>query len=55
MKLNYMLKKPCSKCPYTLGLVHTIKNPCLECKASGYQQYEWFRKHLTGNNPDSAK
>lgn len=48
MKLNYVLKKPCSKCPYTLGLIHTLRNPCPECKANGYQQYDWFRKYLSG-------
>lgn len=48
MNLRYILKKPCSKCPYTLGLVRTLKNPCPECKANGYQTYEWFQKQRTG-------
>ena len=27
-----MLK--CLKCPYKLGLIRCVQNPCLECKAS---------------------
>lgn len=48
MKLNYMLKKPCPKCPYTLGLMHTVKNPCPECKENGYQSYGRFKKYMRG-------
>lgn len=55
MKLNYMLKKPCPKCPYTLGFVHTVKNPCPECKANGYQSYEHFKKYMRGEHLDSQK
>ena len=25
---------PCDKCPYKLGLVQTLINPCPQCKAS---------------------
>lgn len=43
-KLIYQIKPPCHKCPYTLGLVHTVKNPCPECKANGYQTFERFKR-----------
>ncbi len=39
-------RKPCPKCPYKLGLIQTVKNPCPECKLNGYQSYEWFQKQL---------
>lgn len=55
MKLNYMLKKPCPKCPYTLGLMHTVKNPCPECKANGYQLYECFKKYMQGHLDSQKK
>ena len=44
MKKNYRLKSPCSQCPYTLGLVHTLINPCPQCKEAGYQMFEQFQK-----------
>ena len=33
-KMNDSKKKPCSKCPYALGLVHTVTNPCPKCAIS---------------------
>lgn len=45
-KLFYRVKPPCPNCPYTLGIVHTVVNPCPECKANGYKTYERFRKEL---------
>lgn len=48
MKKDHLKRKPCAQCPYTLGLIHTVTNPCLACKLSGYQSYEWFRKQLSG-------
>ena len=29
------LKPPCPKCPYTLGQVKTLTNPCPQCKLNG--------------------
>lgn len=55
MKLIYMFKKPCQKCPYTLGQVHTPKNPCPECKLNHYGTYEWFRKQLLREQPNTKK
>lgn len=45
--MNHLKKKPCPKCPYTLGLIQTLINPCPECKRNGYQSYEWFQKQLS--------
>ncbi len=53
MKLNDTTrKKPCAKCPYKLGQMQTVKNPCPECRLNGYQSYEWFRKQLAGEHRD---
>lgn len=41
---NGKRKKPCPECPYALGLIHTVTNPCPQCKLNDYQSYEWFRK-----------
>ncbi len=43
-KLVYRIKPPCPRCPYTLGQVHTLVNPCLACKATGYQTFERFQQ-----------
>jgi hypothetical protein len=42
IKIGGYIKPPCSKCPYKLGIIQTVRNPCLECKANGYKAYEWF-------------
>ena len=46
----YQVKPPCDKCPYKLGLVRTVVNPCPQCKANGYKTYERFTKELSGEN-----
>ena len=46
MKLNDTKKKPCAKCPYKLGIVETLINPCPQCKQNGYDSYERFLKLL---------
>lgn len=38
---------PCAKCPYKLGLVHTVVNPCPYCKENDYQTFERFRKQAS--------
>ncbi len=38
------ISPPCTKCPYKLGLVHMLVNPCPQCKQNGYQAYERFTK-----------
>ena len=44
MKLRYLFKPPCRKCPYRLGLAHTIRNPCPACKRMGYAVYQMLKK-----------
>lgn len=43
----YKVKPPCSRCPYKLGLVHTVVNPCSQCKENGYKTYERLKKKIT--------
>ncbi len=45
-KMEYIGKrrKPCSICPYTLGLIQTLINPCPQCRENGYQTYEHFKE-----------
>ena len=47
-KLVKGFTSPCDKCPYKLGLVHMVANPCPQCKENGYKTYERFKKELTG-------
>lgn len=45
-------KSPCNKCPYALGQVKTLVNPCPQCKTNGYRMFERFvngEKGETGN------
>lgn len=44
-KLIYDIKPPCTQCPYTLGTVHTLQNPCPECRANGYQMFKQFQRN----------
>lgn len=45
-------KPPCPQCPYTLGLVHTLTNPCPQCRENGYKTYERFIKQRLGEIPN---
>ncbi len=45
-ELICLAKKTCRKCPYKLGTIKTIVNPCPQCRESGYQ----FVKQLTQGN-----
>lgn len=51
---TYRLKPSCPQCPYTLGLVHTLINPCPQCKEAGYQMFEQFQKEQSRNYSVSA-
>lgn len=42
-KMVYHVKRPCSNCPYKLGILHTFINPCVQCMENGYQMFEWFQ------------
>lgn len=49
MKLNKLIqqfKPPCPQCPYKLGLVYTVVNPCHQCRGNSYQMFERFQKEL---------
>lgn len=48
-KIMKYMKKSCRKCPYKLGLIETVANPCPQCKLNDYQAFEQFRKQLAGN------
>jgi hypothetical protein len=37
-----LIEKPCNKCPYKLGLIHTLTNPCPKCEMNNYKTYEEF-------------
>ncbi len=48
LKINKIISKikpPCSKCPYKLGLVHTLVNPCPQCKENNYALFKQFQKN----------
>ena len=45
-KLMQQFKPPCPQCPYKLGLVHTVVNPCPQCRENSYQMFERFKKKL---------
>ena len=46
-QLIHQIKPPCDKCPYKLGLVQTLINPCPQCKESGYQMFEQFTNNVS--------
>lgn len=53
VKLVRLIKAPCPKCPYNLGLVHTVVNPCPQCKENGYQTFKRFQKQASEDFPIS--
>ena len=54
-KLIHHMNPPCAKCPYKLGLVHTVVNPCPQCKTNGYQAFERFQKQASGDGAISGE
>jgi hypothetical protein len=38
-KLIHKIIPPCYKCPYKLGLVKFVSDPCYHCKMNGYSTY----------------
>ena len=54
-KLIYSIKPPCPKCPYTLGHVYFVHNPCFACALDNYQIYHILAKGMLkcpqGNDP----
>ena len=58
MKLNdllHQIKPPCDKCPYKLGLVQTLINPCPQCKENGYAMFEQFHKQCLVISDDGGE
>lgn len=47
--LIHHMNPPCAKCPHKLGLVHTVVNPCPQCKENGYQTFERFQQQASGD------
>lgn len=46
-KSTFTLKKaPCKKCPYKLGIIKTLVNPCPQCQLNNYRAYEEFKKQI---------
>lgn len=45
--MNERTLSPCSKCPYMLGQIKTLINPCPQCKLSGYKYYKQLIKDLS--------
>jgi len=39
VKLADIIKSKCEKCPYALGQVQFVQNPCPHCKANRYETY----------------
>ena len=33
--INFIKKLKCKKCPYKIGLIKCIENPCPECRKAG--------------------
>lgn len=48
MDLHRKNNPPCQECPYKLGIIKTVANPCPKCMLNGYQTFEQFRKQLSG-------
>ena len=40
------LIKPCEKCPYKLGMIQTIVNPCPSRELNNYKTYEVFIEQM---------
>lgn len=42
---------PCHECPYKLGLVETVANPCPQCMLNDYKSFETFKNQTGHYNP----
>ena len=47
-ELICQMNPPCIRCPYQLGLVRTLVNPCPQCKRRGYEMFKRFVKQQIG-------
>ena len=41
------ISSPCAKCPYKLGMIQMVANPCPQCKMNGYRFYTQIQKELS--------
>ena len=55
MKKRIGRNKPCLKCPYKLGIIMCVTNPCVECERDNYSAYDAFVAQTFGRNIDSEK
>ena len=53
--LPHRIVRPCVKCPYTLGLVHTVVNPCPLFQENGYQTYQRFQNKMSKGETDKVR
>lgn len=51
-ELLYSINPPCKKCPYRLGLVRTVVDPCLRCRMNHYSMYDRFCRERMGEHPE---
>ena len=51
-KIKNAIHPPCDKCPYKLGTIQTLVNPCPHCKSNNYSSYNRFveMSHQTNEN-----
>jgi len=49
------IKPPCAKCPYKLGLVQTLVNPCPQCRDNGYQMFERFQREVPADDKEGEE
>ena len=45
-RLLHRIRSPCAKCPYTLGHIKAVDNPCPHCKVNGYKTFDMFNEYL---------
>lgn len=50
--INHLNPK-CSRCPYKLGLIKTLVNPCQQCKANDYNMFEVFKQMVSDDKQHS--
>ena len=44
--IHYRKKALCEKCPYKLGLIKTLVNPCPQCQLNNYRTFDEFKKQI---------
>ena len=44
---------PCNKCPYKIGIIKTVTNPCPQCKLNKYKRFKVLKKQLAEENSEN--